>query len=45
MLVSEIVKVGRSEKMVQLAKEKGALGIQFTVSAAPVCPQCIVMIM
>ena len=28
-LVSEIVKVGRSEKMVQLAKEKGALGIQF----------------
>ncbi len=44
-LVSEIVKVGRSEKMVQLAKEKGALGIQFYGICCPVCPQCIVMIM
>lgn len=29
LLVSEIVKQGKSEKYVQLAKEKGALGIQF----------------
>ncbi len=29
LLVSEIVKIGRSERMVNLAKEQGALGIQF----------------
>lgn len=29
LLVSEIVKIGRSEEMVRLAKENGALGIQF----------------
>ena len=29
LLVTEIIKQGRREKYVQLAKEKGALGIQF----------------